>query len=72
MRHWQIALGRIRLRGPDEPHFNKDVKYVYNHIAQLEAKLREIADGRNEGKWANLSREELTHIARAALQEKGD
>jgi len=62
VRHWQIALGRIRLRGPDEPHFNKDVKYVYNHIARLEAALREI----------EREPSAATKIARAALQEKGD
>lgn len=68
MRHWQIALGRIRLRGPDEPHFNKDVKYVYNHIAQLEAKLREIRQACREGHGDDLIAEKTV----AALQEEGD
>ena len=71
MRHWQIALGRIRLRGPDEPNFNKDVKYVYNHIAQLEAKLREIKNRRHAPPThpANVDVEEYAHLA---LQEEGD
>jgi len=67
VRHWQIALGRIRLRGPDESHFNKDVKYVYNHVARLEAALRRIAEGAESN-----PAQEVVKVARDALQEKGD